>query len=657
MSDTDDKGRCARCGAEFTASASPLGLCPSCLFKLGMSDPAMTPAPAQEAEAGSATAVTPPAAPAPVRHVGAPRLLWIALAALLAFGVGVLAFLLRPVRASTAAHANPVRFTLRLPDEAAMPDAAQFAVSGDGSQVVVAARHKDGGIQRLWLRRLQSLEWRELPQTDRAAFPFWSPDGRHIGFFAGTRLKRIDIGNDLTETLCEVNNGLGGTWGSQGVILFTASDGLFQVPASGGTPRPVMPLDAGRRETALLRPQFLPDGRRFIVFVRAEDDRTGETYLGDLATGERLQIAAVRGPATYSAGLLLVARPSALASLAFDDERGQPIGDARMIAGVDTLANDLTKGSAFAASDTMLVYQRGGPRRRQLLWFDRRGEVIGSENDIADADGFTLSPDGRTVAVTRRDVESDTASIWLMEADGRRMTRLSIGRSRDSFPVWSPDGSRLAFISDRGSNHGAHIVVRDLNGNEDSLLQSPDAQLTDWSRDGRFLIYSTRSPKTGSDLWMLPVTGDSDRKPEVLDQTVANESQGVISPDGRLLAYVSDDSGADEVYVRQFPPSQGRWRISSAGGMRPRWRIDGRELLFLSPEGEVMAVQIASTPTPAIDVARRLLVVPGADDFALRGTQHLLVQMPMDQAADRQLEVILNWQEELKQRVPTELRR
>jgi len=645
MNETDDPGRCARCGAEFTPSSSPLGGCPSCLLKLGMSDPAMTPPPALEPKPDFVATVSPPPTVRRLRLTS--RRVGVAAAVLLAIVAGTLAFvfLSRAVRESDAAHAQAVRFTLMLPDGVQIPEAAQFALSGDGTQVVVVARHLDGGMQRLWLRRLQSLEWRELPRTDGAAFPFWSPDGRHVGFFAGSRLKRIDMGTELIEALCDVDNGRGGTWSDQGVIIFSGSRGLFRVPASGGTPTPLTPLESGRGANAHLRPQFLPDGRHFIFTASLVKDRKLASYIGDLETGE-IRAIGDGGATAFVADRLLFSRGSALAAQPFDLARVGLIDEARMIGGVEDVTNDLTNGSAFAASSTVLVYQRHVPRQRRLTWFDRNGRVTHAEDDVADADRIALSPDRRTLAVVRGDGDGDTSSLWLMDVVSPRVTRLTWGGTRDESPVWSPDSSRIAFTSHRGDHQGVHIVVRDLNGMDESLLQLPNAQLTDWTRDGRFLIYSARSATTGSDLWMLPMTGE--RKPLPLDQSPASESQGVVSPDGRWIAYVSDQSGADEIYLRPFPPMEGRWQVSTGGGTRPQWRDDGREILFLSPDSEVMAVplQVVSS-VPRLGAARRLFVLGGADDFAVSGLQ-VIAQVPVEHASNRQLEVILNWATELR---------
>ena len=642
MSQANQTQRCEKCGAEFTASSSPLGLCPSCLFKLGMSDPAMT-SPAQDPEPVGVATVTPVTTATPRFRLPS-RVVWIAMAALLAIAAYALSFFLQPTGESITTHVNPVRFTLTLPDGMQIPEAAQFAVSPDGAHVVIAARRHDD-LPRLWLRQLQSLEWRELPQTDLATFPFWSPDSRYIGFFAGKRVKRIDIGNNLTETLSDVDEGRGGTWSSQGVILFAGAGGLFRVPATGGPPEPIMPIDASRGEMAHLRPQFLPDGQRFTFLTRTAKDRSGTTYIGDLATGERVAIENARGPASFAAGELLVSRGSALTAHQFDVQSGQPIGEARTIAGVEDITADARRGSAFAASSTVLVYQHDQPGQRGLVWMDRRGAVISRDNDESTAtEGFALSPDGQTLALVRRARESDESSLWLMEIGSSHITRVTWGGGRDEFPVWSPDSSRLAFSAERGDNQGTHIFLRDRNGMEESILQLPDAQLSDWSSDGRFLFYSARSPKTGSDLWMLPLNGD--RKPQPLDPTPGNESQAVMSPDGRMIAYMSDESGRDEIYVRSFPPPSGRWQISIGGGTRPRWRGDGRELLYLSPDGHVMSVEVAAGSAPRYGAPQRLVVVPGADDFDLRGRDQLVVLMPVEHDGGRQLEVILNWASE-----------
>ena len=560
-------------------------------------------------------------------------------AAVLVLAVAASYFFLRSRSEPASGHANQVRFTLTLPDEAEMPDGAQFAVSADGTQLVVAAR-RVRGPQRLWIRRLQSLEWREMPGTDGATFPFWSPDSRHIGFFDGRRLKRIDVANDLTQTLCDVRSGQGGTWGTQHVIVFADAAGLSRVPDSGGAPVPVTKLDDSHGQRAHLWPHFLPDGRRFIFLVQTANDEAA-THIGQIDGGGSVAIANGHGPAAYAANVLLFSRGGTLATQQFDPAGDEITGEVETLGGIDEVAGSTTAGPAFSASSTVLVYRHGEEPKQQLTWIDRQGRHIGPVGEPADYTGFALSPDGRSVAFARRG-DDGASSVWLMDVtSGRpqRGHRLTTGRGR--FPLWSPDGSRLAFSSRGNDGESVHAIVVATGGMEELLFRSPESRhLTDWSHDSRLLIYSARSQKTGMDLWMLPM---DDRKPLPLRQTPADESQGRWSPDGRWIAYVSDESGSEEVYVRPVPPSEGRWQISSRGGTHPRWSADGREIYFLSPEGQLMAVEVRAAATLQLGVERLIFDVHGADDFAVSPDGRFLVPVPVDEGRDRQLQVVLNW--------------
>jgi Tol biopolymer transport system component len=544
-------------------------------------------------------------------------------------------------REPAGSHANPVRFTLTLPAETEMPDGAQFAVSADGTQLVVAVR-RAGGPQRLWIRRLQSLEWREMPGTDGAMFPFWSPDSRHIGFFADRRLKRIDVANELTQTLCDVRSGQGGTWGTRDVIVFADATGLSRVAASGGTPVPVTNEDGSHRQRAPRWPHFLPDGRRFLFLLQKANDEAA-THIGQIDAGGSVEIAKGHGPSAFVAGVLLFSRGSTLATQRFNDGSGEQ-GEVETLGGVDEVAGSTTAGSAFSASSTVLVYRRGEESKRRLMWVDRQGGHIGVVAEPADDTGFALSPDGRRVAFARRG-EEGASSIWLMDMTSDRSQRLTTGRDR--FPLWSPDGSRIAFSSRDSDGDSVHAIVAATGAMEELLFRSPEPKhLTDWSPDGRFLIYSARSPKTGMDLWMLPTIGDG--KPQPFLQTPADESQGRMSPDGRWIAYVSDESGSEEVYVRAFPPSEGRWQVSNRGGTHPRWRADGREIYFLSADGQLTAVEVRADATIQLGAERSMLPLRGASEFAVSRDGRLLVPMPVDEGRDRQLHVVLNWASELR---------
>lgn len=650
MSDASGTQRCEKCGAEYTASASPLGLCPACLLKLGMSDPAITPPREPDAGAGPASepvaVVAPP--PPPVRpRLQIPLWAWIAGIAILVLLVIVFNLFvqrLQPRGARTSALSNTVRFTLTLPDEARMPDAARFAVSPDGTHLVVVARDRSG-TERLWLRRLQSLEWRALPRTDGASFPFWSPDSRHVGFFADKALKRIDVANELTQVLCTVNSGRGGTWGIGNVIVFADASGLSRVSATGGDPLPVTRVDAARGQRAHLSPQFLPDGRRFVFFVDALSEGKNAMHVGEIDAAGSTAIADDRGPAAFVDDVLLFSRGGTLAAQPFNPEGGELSGEAQSLGGVEDVDSDLADGPAFSASNTVLVYRRQDSQRRQLTWFDREGRHLGVVGAPAQYTSLAVSPDGRRVAVARRD--EDESSIWLMDVNSERINRITSGPLRDASLAWSPDGSRIVFNSRRGEVHGVYAVAANGGGQEEELLRSPEPKrITGVSRDNRLLIYTAWSPETGMDVWALTATGD--RKSQPIEQSRANESQGTPSPDGRWMAFVSDESGKDQIHVRALPPSEGRWQISIDGGTHPRWRGDGRELYFLSTDGQLMAVDVARASPVEFGVPRMLVPLGRADGFDVSSDGRFLVQLPVDEPGGRELHVVLNWAAELR---------
>ena len=638
MSDEDVTERCTRCGTEFPASSSPLGLCPACLLKLGMSDVAMVPPADGVQEVEPAAPMSPLPAVLPPRR--SRRLSFRTLATVFgiaAISAAVLFFFLRPRHEAVDSHASPVRFTLTLPDGIEMPDAAQFAVSADGGQLAVAARSAEGQ-QRLWIRRLESFEWRELPRTDGASHPFWSPDGRSIAFFAHRSLKRTDVSSDLTYTVCEAPPGQGGSWSRDGIIVFATAAGLFRVPASGGSPESVTQVDKARGELAHLWPHFLPDGRR-VVFVAQQEKGGTRAHILDLNRSRSLPIAEGAGQIALVSDLLLFSRGTGLTAQRIDVPRARVRGDAESIGGTDSIRSSAT----FSVSSTVLVYLPYEPRSSQLMWLDRSGRALGAVGAPADIGSFALAPDGRRVAIVRRDERDESSKIWLVDVHSERSSRLTLGQTHDTSLVWSPDGSRLAFSSRRENSDGVYVVGVNGGESEEALFRSTESKrVSDWSRDGQLLIYTAGSANAGTDVWAVPLGADA--KPLPVDVSSGNQSQAVLSPDMRLIAYVSDESGSDEVFVRAFP-SGGKWQISAHGGTRPQWRADGRELFFLSA-GRVMAVDIAQGAELRFSGPRALFVVPGSDDFAVQHDR-FLVRMPLENRRGRELHVILNWASEL----------
>jgi Tol biopolymer transport system component len=518
------------------------------------------------------------------------RIAWIgfALAALAAAGLAIPA--LRHWRETAASE---MRTEIVTP---ATDNPASFALSPDGQSIVFAAADTAGS--RLWLRSLGATSAQPLAGTEGGTSPFWSPDSRSIAFFAGSALKRLDIGGGASQILAPALAGSGGTWNAEGVIIFAPSvtSPLMRVPATGGVPVAVTTLSA--QQSGHVSPWFLPGGRLFLFSVRGLPEVAG-IYIGDLDGTAPTRLVEAAGSSLYlPAGWLLWVRDRALLAQRLDTGRKTLAGEPLTLA--DNVTDDGRNRGGISASVTGLVaYRTGESGRRQLTWFDRLGAELGT---VGEADDSTLnpslSPDGRR-AVVSRTVQGNT-DIWLV--DSARMTRVSFDRATDMYPVWSPDGARLAFRSTR--NGVGDLFERLVSGGDaEQLLETSDQLKTpsSFSPDGRYLLYMSQDPQTGSDLWIRPITG-ANSKPWVFLKTPFREAYGVFSPDGRWVAYQSNESGRTEIYVRPFvspdAPSTGagrggQWQASTSGGISPVWSHNGRELYYLDPSGALTAVPIA----------------------------------------------------------------
>jgi len=654
MDDTSGSTRCSRCGTEYAGQSSPLGLCPSCLMALGMSGQIEESGIRNQESAGispeESANVTPQESARVVERTHAKRHRWLAIpaAALLLVLLVLFGFTLRRIQnaGAPAPPSSAVRFMLPYPDGTEAIDGAQFAVSPDGKNVVVAARAADGST-RLWLRRLQALDWQELSSTVGAVYPFWSPDSRHVGFFADRRLKRIDLGNALTQVVCEAPDGHGGAWGAHNEIVFApgATGPLFRVAASGGAPQQITELKAGQMETAHLWPHFIGDDHHLVFFANAADPRGKGNLFLDLETGTRAIVAQHDVAVVPADGTLLFAHTGTLAVQRLDLARPAPQPELRTIAGADSIGGPMSVGPNYAATSTVLLYRRVQPRLSELVWFDRSGRAIGNEGEPADYRGIAVSPDGRAIVAARSDERKNVSNLWRIARS--TTSRLTFGSDRDIDPVWSPDGSRVAFASRREGQPNLSLTAMSVagDGKRDRLVDGLDMHPTDWSRDNNVLIYTSNDPRTHLDVWALPLSGE--RRPSAIVQTPFNESDAHLSPDGRWIAYVSDESGRDEVFVRSFPSTEGKWMVSGNGGTRPRWRADGRELFFLSSNGMMMAVPVQTRPLFEAGPAQPLFEIPRASDYAAAPDGRFLVQMPHDTPAGNQLHVVLNWMSEL----------
>jgi len=530
------------------------------------------------------------------------------------------------------------------------------ALSPDGRRVVFKAAVD--GKDALWVRDLDSLSLRMLAGTDNAALPFWSPDSRWVGFFAQGKLMKIDVGGGPTITICNADNGRGGTWNENDVIVFAPKNAgtLFRVPAAGGTPAPVTELDASRKEDAQRYPWFLPDGRHFLYTSMSGNTEKTAVLIGDLESKDRRELVKVASNAVYvPPGYLLFARDRTLMAQPFDAAKLQTTGDPLPIAEqVDYRSGGFTYSYFAASQNGVLAYASGGyGGNLQITWFDRTGKSAGTVGKPVDIQWASLSPDGKSVVTDRAaSAGSGDRDIWLYDLARGTEQRITFA-GNNIFPIWSPDGARIAFLATRDGS--GKLLAKAANGTGgEEILDAANRAPMDWSRDGRYLTSVTMNsnPKTGNDIWMLPLKDSrGDRKPAPVFQTDFQESYNKISPDGRWLAYQSDESKRPEIYVVGFPGLNGKWQVSVDGGRIPVWSRDGKELYFLSANNKLMAVEIkpgaqfqAGVPKPLFDVQ----LGPSSPNFAVSADGRFLIATPVEQGAAVPMTVVLNWQAALK---------
>ena len=468
-----------------------------------------------------------------------------------------------------------------------------LAFSPDGHHLVT--RVLDQGSLKLWLRSFGRLTSATLPGTDAAGTPFWSPDSRHLGFFADGKLKRVDLLGAAPLTLADAPDARGGTWNSDGVIVFapTPSGPLFRVSASGGTPVQISDLNQPRGETAHGFPRFLPDGRHFLFLVFSSKPEHAGIYVGSLDSRESTFLLASGTRAEFALpDLLLFLRDNSLMAQRLDLSKLELTGDPfQVMEGVS--ANPGSGEVGLSTSKTgALAYMAGRyAGGRKLIWIDRSGKVEGTVGAPALYENPRLSPDGKRLAIYKPDGGGD---IWVQDLERDVSTRFTFDPGSDNVPVWSPDGSRIAFVSNRDGGV-FNIYQRNYGGTGDDelLLKTPNHKLlNDWSADGRYLLYQEDDPNTKTDVWALPLFGD--RQPFRIVGTPFTERQASFSPDGRWIAYASDEGGVLQVFIQSFPASGGKSQISSIRGSSPRWRPDGKEL-FYDRQGQVTAVDLSGT--------------------------------------------------------------
>ena len=554
-------------------------------------------------------------------------------------------------RREPAAHA--MRFAIPIPPGTAYsrsPLSRAVSISPDGTRLAIEAISK--GRSRLYLRPLDSDEAVELEGSLDATFPFWSPDSRFIAFFAEGKLKKIPATGGHPEELCEAPFAIVGTWNREGTILFSrlAPPGIYRVSDNGGKAIRVTSPDPSQLEVNHLWPHFLPDGRRFLYFVNPpQTAEARELRLSSLDSKESRTVARLDSRAEYAApGYLIFVREGDLFAQPFDDRKARLHGEPRLLA--KAVHYHLgPSNAAFSVSEAgILVYETATPPSR-LVWLDREGREIGQLGQPSVMQGLRISPEGGRVAVDIADRRTGTSDIWLFELSRGVSTRLHFDPVDEILPVWSPDGSKLIYRSDRQGAPDIYEMAIGVPGSEKPLLREPGLQQAeDVSRDGRFLVYLNEMQTTVWAIWLLPLQGD--RKPLPWLRTRFNLASPRFSPDGRWIAYESDESGVPEIYMALTEGGGEKRRISPAGGRRPRWRRDGKELYYIAPGDTLMALPVS--PGRTLEVGAPVPLFRGEleieeYDVAPEGSR-FLVSTPVEKVRESPIRVILNWDAALK---------
>ena len=539
---------------------------------------------------------------------------------------------------------------------AAWPVSARdIAVAPNGHTVAVAAYSESARKNAIWIYELGSAGANILTGTEGATYPFWSPDGHSLAFFGDGRLKRVELSGGPVETICDAPAARGGTWNKENLIVFApdVNQGLSKVAATGGTPTTITKPEASRSEQGHRWPVFLPDGKHFLYLAANFSGlkNVNNVFVGSLDGESRFVVESGANAAYADPGYLLYYRNHALVAQPFDSKHFSLSGEAV------TLFPDIkyipqVKRAVFSVSLGGSLIVQGGTQESlsQPTWFDRQGkpmEVVGAPDVYGNVD---LSPDGKSLAVDKTDMETLNTDVWTYDLTRNSSKRLTFDPAIDALPVWSPDSLSLAFGSNRGV--GRTVFEKKTGGAQEERTIVSDTVNTypnDWSGDGKYVLYAR-----SSDLWFVSL---SDLKSREFLKTTGVVKNGQFSPDGKWVAYTSNETGKWEVYVTSFPDAHGKWQISTAGGEQPRWRADGKELFYLSSDYKVMAALVttgtnfdAGTPVALFQATPRPPVL--VYDFFVydvsRDGQRFIVNTPAKQADTQPMSVLLNWSTRLK---------
>lgn len=585
--------------------------------------------------------------PAP-RNQSRERLIWLGVTAILfiaAIAFAVAFFSRQP------AERRSVRLALAAPENTTL--ASNVTVSPDGQRVTFVATNSEGK-HLLWVRPLDSLTAQPLAATEGAETPFWSPDSRMIGYFSNRKLVKIDASGGRPQVLCDVSEYSGGAWNRDGVILFGGPEGIYRVSAQGGSPE--LATKVSPKEEAHRWPSFLPDGRHFVFLADADTTEDHHIRVGSLDSQDsQILFVAISRVAFAPPGYLLYVNQGTLVAVPFDTSSLKVTGDPVTVA--ERIA-DVGENHEFdfsVSGDGTLAYQTGSIAS-QFTWFDRTGKKLGVVGEPANADHVALSPDGSSAAAGLLDADGRASDIWLYDLNRGTTSRITFDPRGDGTPLWSPDGSRIVFGSNRDAPAGMINLYEKAAsgaGDEQVLLVSPSAKYpTSWSHDGQLILFENWLPQSKGAIWTLSMSGSHETKP-LLQSNSFNQVAGKFSPDGHFIAYVSDESGRIEVYVQRFPLSSDKWQISTGGGLQPLWRGDGKELFFITEEKKLMAVDLKTEGKFESGIPRELFPAGVKTSFAYSYAatadgQRFLMSTPIDAPAGAPMTIVLNWTTGLK---------
>jgi Tol biopolymer transport system component len=617
----------------------------------------------QLAEYGNFAIAPDHAALAPLPRAGWARVLPWAVAGIMTGAAALTGFLY--VRQTPTPTAGVVRFDVAPPEDAPFDD--QIRISPDGRLIAFSAAGGGDTRRRLWVRALDSLLARPLPGTEGTTDGlFWLADSRTLVFAAAGKLKKINVGGGPAQTLCDFNLNVGGGFltPDNNIVFGTPSTSLQTCPANGGAATAITALQADGQEAFHAFPSLLPDGRHFL-FWRSAGPASG-IYLGSLEAKPEDQMG-TRVLADASApfyvpnpeggrGHLLFVRDGTLMAQGFDAQAQAVTGDAVPV------GEDLRNAYGFSASQNgTLVYLTAGGSNMQLTWFDRLGKTLGTVGRVGRGvgarGGMRMSPDGTRLAVSRREPGAQP-DIWVLDLVQGVETRLTTDPAADADPIWSPDGSRIAFASVREGTANIYLRAADGAGSDELLLRTADRKFPrDWSRDGRFLLFDVLTA-TGFDVWVLQLRTEppGQGRPVPYLHTDAYEARAVFSPDGRFVAYESNESGPVEVYVRPFDATApeasgtgpGKVKVSRNGGTRPEWESNGKGLSYATPDLKRWWVDVTVTPTLRLGEPQLLGEFPRGIATMTPDGQRVLIGVPVGEQR-QSATVVLNWQAGLNQ--------